>query len=90
MQTYKINEENKDANIIVAPSDHLIIKEVDFQNSIKTAINRAESENCLLTIGIKPSRPDTGYGYIQFEDDDNNQMRQLKRYKHLLKNLFWI
>lgn len=70
--TYKINEENKDANIIVAPSDHLIIKEVDFQNSIKTAINRAESENCLLTIGIKPNRPDTGYGYIQFEDDDNS------------------
>jgi len=68
---YKINEENKEANIIVAPSDHLIIKEVDFQNTIKTAINKAESENCLLTIGIKPSRPDTGYGYIQFEDDNN-------------------
>ncbi len=69
---YKINEENKEANIIVAPSDHLIIKEVDFQNTIKTAINKAESENCLLTIGIKPSRPDTGYGYIQFEDDNNS------------------
>ena len=69
---YKINEENKEANNIVAPSDHLIIKEVDFQNTIKTAINKAESENCLLTIGIKPSRPDTGYGYIQFEDDNNS------------------
>ena len=69
---YKINEENKNANIIVAPSDHLIIKEVDFQNTIKTAINKAESENCLLTIGIKPSRPDTGYGYIQFEDDNKS------------------
>ena len=69
---YKINEENKNANIIVAPSDHLIIKEVDFQNTIKKAINKAESENCLLTIGIKPSRPDTGYGYIQFEDNNNS------------------
>ena len=69
---YKINEENKEANIIVAPSDHLIIKEVDFQNTIKKAINKAKSENCLLTIGIKPSRPDTGYGYIQFEDDNNS------------------
>ena len=69
---YKINEENKAANIIVAPSDHLIIKEVDFQNTIKKAINKAKSENCLLTIGIKPSRPDTGYGYIQFEDDNNS------------------
>ena len=69
---YKINEENKEANIIVAPSDHLIIKQVDFQNTIKKAINKAKSENCLLTIGIKPSRPDTGYGYIQFEDDNNS------------------
>ena len=68
---YKINEINKEANIIVAPSDHLIVKELDFQKTIKTAINKAESEDCLLTIGIKPSRPDTGYGYIQFEDDNN-------------------
>lgn len=68
---YKINEINKDANIIVAPSDHLIVKEIDFQDTIKKAIHKAESEDCLLTIGIKPSRPDTGYGYIQFEDDNN-------------------
>ena len=68
---YKINEINKEANIIVAPSDHLIVKEIDFQKTIKKAIQKAETENCLLTIGIKPSRPDTGYGYIQFEDDNN-------------------
>ena len=68
---YKINEINKEANIIVAPSDHLIVKEIDFQKTIKKGIQKAETENCLLTIGIKPSRPDTGYGYIQFEEDDN-------------------
>lgn len=75
---YKINEINRDANIIVAPSDHLIVKEVDFQKTIKTAIQKAEAEDCLLTIGIKPSRPDTGYGYIQFEDD-NNPEQPIKR-----------
>lgn len=68
---YKINAINKNANIIVAPSDHLIVKENDFQETIKKAIDKAKSNDCLLTIGIKPSRPDTGYGYIQFEDNDN-------------------
>jgi len=68
---YKINAINNNANVIVAPSDHLIVKEIDFQQTIQKAIQKAESENCLLTIGIKPSRPDTGYGYIQFEDDNN-------------------
>jgi len=68
---YKINSINTNANIIVAPSDHLIVKEIEFQETIKTAINKAKNTDCLLTIGIKPSRPDTGYGYIQFEDNDD-------------------
>jgi len=66
--SYKIYELNKNATIVVAPSDHLILKERAFQQTIEIAIEQVQTEKCLLTIGIKPTRPDTGYGYIQFED----------------------
>lgn len=63
---YKISSINPKANIVVAPSDHLILKEDTFIKAIKSCYKKAESEDCLLTLGIKPTRPDTGYGYIQF------------------------
>jgi len=66
--SYKIFAKNENANIIVAPSDHLILKQQDFEATVKKAIEKAKSEDCLITIGLKPSRPDTGYGYIQFDD----------------------
>ncbi|RFC53596.1 mannose-1-phosphate guanylyltransferase [Brumimicrobium aurantiacum] len=62
----KIYSQNKDANLIVAPSDHLILKEEKFERIISTALERSDRENRILTLGIKPTRPDTGYGYIQF------------------------
>ena len=63
---YKIKEENPNAIVVVAPSDHIILKEDEFVENIKTAMKAAQENNWLLTLGIKPSRPDTGYGYIQF------------------------
>jgi mannose-1-phosphate guanylyltransferase len=56
------------ANIIVAPSDHLILKETDFLNTLREGLDFVEKNNNLLTLGIKPIRPETGYGYIQIED----------------------
>jgi mannose-1-phosphate guanylyltransferase len=53
------------ANIVVAPSDHLIMKEIDFIDAIKTGLDFVEKNDSLLTLGIKPSRPETGYGYNQ-------------------------
>lgn len=67
---YKIREENPDANLVVAPSDHIILKEEVFTNVILSAINAATKNDWLLTLGITPSRPDTGYGYIQFTDSN--------------------
>lgn len=64
--SYKIASINPNANIVVAPSDHLILKESTFEKAIKSCFLKANSENCLVTLGIKPTRPDTGYGYIQF------------------------
>ena len=66
--TYKIKTINPDANLIVAPSDHLILKEEEFIRQIKNGIEFVKTQNALLTLGIKPNRPETGYGYIQIKN----------------------
>jgi len=65
---HKIKAINPEATIVVSPSDHLILDEKNFQESIIKALNSASEENRLITLGIRPSRPDTGYGYIQYID----------------------
>ena len=67
------------ANIVVAPSDHLIMKEIDFIDAIKTGLDFVEKNDSLLTLGIKPSRPETGYGYIQIDEGDTN-LRKVKTF----------
>ena len=73
---YKIRKINPDANIVVAPSDHIIHDEVEFLRVIGNALEAASESESLFTLGITPSRPDTGYGYIQF--DENNAMNTKK------------
>ncbi len=63
--TYKIKSKNPEANFVVAPSDHLILREEEFIRQIEKGIEFAKSKNALLTLGIKPCRPETEYGYIQ-------------------------
>ena len=63
--SYHINKIDPEASMIVTPSDHLITRERDFENSIIKGFEFVESHDALLTLGIKPSRPETGYGYIQ-------------------------
>ncbi|GHN00458.1 mannose-1-phosphate guanylyltransferase [Cytophagales bacterium WSM2-2] len=63
---YKIQKINPEAVIVVSPSDHLILNEVDFQQTISKVIDHAKTQDKLITLGIKPTRPETGYGYIQF------------------------
>jgi mannose-1-phosphate guanylyltransferase len=67
---FKAFSRNPDANLVVCPSDHVILKEDVFVSVIKEALAATEKENRLLTLGMKPTRPDTGYGYIQFHEDD--------------------
>ena len=61
----RIAKINPKANIIVTPSDHLIEKEEEFVRLLKTGLEFTLKNNALLTLGLKPSRPETGYGYIQ-------------------------
>jgi len=65
----KIAEINPNAVIVVAPSDHTISNQDGFIKAINQSLEAAAENSCLLTLGIKPNRPDTGYGYIQYEDE---------------------
>lgn len=69
----RINKINTNAVMVVAPSDHLILNEDVFRESITKALNFAMQEDLLVTLGIKPTRPDTGYGYIQMNDDHQRE-----------------
>ena len=63
------------ASVVVAPSDHLILDESGFLEVCRTALETTRNTTSLVTLGIQPTRPDTGYGYIQYEDphDEHNQ-----------------
>ena len=65
---HKIKTINPDAKLIVTPSDHLIVKEEEFIRQIRKGIEFIAENDALLTLGIKPSRPETGYGYIQVKN----------------------
>ena len=57
--------ERRKARIVVAPSDHLILQEETFRQTIQQGFDFIENNDALLTLGMKPTRPETGYGYIQ-------------------------
>ncbi len=78
---FKIYQKNPDARLIVAPSDHLITNEIEFNKNIETALETAEKEQTLITLGIKPSSPDTGYGYIQYLLDETAENTAIKKVK---------
>lgn len=71
---YKLRKIDPDATLIVAPSDHLILKEEEFLAKVDTALSFAEQNEALLTIGITPTRPDTGYGYIKYKKDSSGDL----------------
>ncbi len=81
---YCILERDPEARIVVAPSDHIILKEEVFLNDIESALKAASGHDWLLTLGIRPSRPDTGYGYIQYSEGvvypDNHHLRKVKTF----------
>ena len=65
----KIFHRNPDGIMLVAPSDHCIEKEEEFLRNIQTAFAACSENDILMTLGIQPDAPHTGYGYIQFESD---------------------
>lgn len=78
---HRISLKNPTAKMIVAPADHLVLKELAFVETIEKALKQAVDSEGLVTLGIKPSRPDTGYGYIQFVDDNNDSDPDVRKVK---------
>ncbi len=78
--TFRILTENPEAVIAVTPADHLIVKEEKFCEAIKKCYEFADKNDNIVTIGIKPDRPETGYGYIQAD-----QKKPVKGFENLLK-----
>lgn len=64
------DDERLNANIVVAPSDHLILQEDKFQDIVRRGFEFISHHDALVTLGMKPTRPETGYGYIQAESDE--------------------
>jgi len=65
--SYKLLQLNPEANIICAPADHIILDPTEFKNTCLQALHFTANIKALVTLGIKPTHPNTGYGYIQYE-----------------------
>ena len=76
----KIADLNPDANVIVLPADHLILKENAFLEKVNQAFDFASKNDVLITLGITPTRPDTGYGYIQFSEKQDSDFYKVKTF----------
>ena len=77
----KIQKENPDALMVVAPSDHWIEDEDAFAQNVKSAFDFCETNDALMTLGISPTFPNTGYGYIEFDDANNNQVKRVQQFR---------
>lgn len=77
----KIYEKDKDANLVIAPSDHVILKEEAFLSNISKAIDFADKQNALVTLGITPTRPDTGYGYIEMGSEISAGINKVSEFR---------
>lgn len=79
--SWKIKKEDPEAVFVVAPSDHLVLKEDAFKNFISAGLDFVSSQDCILTMGMQPSRPDTGYGYIEQGEKCVDGVYKLKSFR---------
>lgn len=77
---YKILKKNTSAVVTVTPADHVVLNEPEFEKNILEAMNEATFRDVLITLGVRPTRPDTGYGYIQFHEDNNTEFKKVKTF----------
>jgi mannose-1-phosphate guanylyltransferase len=81
LSALKIYKENPEALMLVAPSDHWIEDEVAFQKDVETCFDMCTTEDRLLTLGIQPSFPNTGYGYIESDKYDDSEIRRVQQFR---------
>lgn len=78
---WKIKAEDENANIVVTPSDAVVMNPEEFRRVIKNALAFTEEKDAIVTIGIKPSRPETGYGYVQFAEQVEGEIHMVEVFK---------
>ncbi len=78
---FKLHDLNPDANLVVAPSDHVILKEDVFVENLSKALAYTAENEALVTLGISPTRPDTGYGYIHFDKTGQNGIHKVHSFR---------
>ncbi len=78
-----IQEEDPDATLAILPADHLVRDPEEFRQVLKAANSKAREGDNLVTIGIEPNRPETGYGYIEFdtEQSETHQEKEIRKVK---------
>ena len=77
----KIQKENPDAVMIVAPSDHWIEDEVTFSKNVEQAFSFCEKNDALMTLGIQPTFPNTGFGYIEFDKTTSEAIKSVNQFR---------
>jgi mannose-1-phosphate guanylyltransferase len=81
LSALKIKKKNSNALMLVAPSDHWIEDEDAFARDIQTCFDAAQRDNILLTLGIEPTFPNTGYGYIESEKTDRTAIKKVSQFR---------
>ncbi|RIA10557.1 mannose-1-phosphate guanylyltransferase [Flavobacteriaceae bacterium MAR_2010_72] len=77
----KIQKENPNALMLVAPSDHWIENEEAFTQNVKEAFDFCEQKDALMTLGIQPTFPNTGYGYIEYDKTVENSIKPVQQFR---------
>jgi len=77
----KIKKQNPDALMVVAPSDHWIEDEQAFTDNLKKCFDFCENNDALMTLGIQPTFPNTGYGYIEFDKSDTEEVKKVSQFR---------
>lgn len=78
--SYKILSKDPEAVMVVTPADHVIFQEEKFAGVIQSAVDASSGSSKLVTVGIKPNRPETGYGYIQYTDQKEGELSKVKTF----------
>jgi mannose-1-phosphate guanylyltransferase len=81
LSALKIYKKNSEAILIVAPSDHWIEDENAFLKDVLTCFDQCRTENRLITLGIKPTFPNTGYGYIEYNSSDHEEIKKVSQFR---------
>jgi mannose-1-phosphate guanylyltransferase len=78
---WKIKQKHADANIVVSPADHIVLDQQEFTRVIGACFDYIEENEDIVTLGMQPTRPETGYGYIQANTEDDSDIKKVIAFK---------